>query len=202
MLVWAWLCLASHQPFLLCYSLGKSLAWRSTPNPGGQGRERKVRVPLLCQLAGLGIVGGRKTASKPRGGHFGAQGTRTTQSGMGYPGSGEVTSKLLRIVSSDTCPLQLSLRRVCSSRDPDESPQVRLVSWGSVLPSLLCSVAGSAWGRWALQLQGSSGLVFLAALCSEPFSSETHMPLSAPLRLSWLDFQLFSWKQGGPTDTG
>lgn len=39
-------------------------------------------------------------------------------------------SKLLRIVSSDTCPLKLSLRRVCSSRDPDGSPQVCLLSWG------------------------------------------------------------------------
>lgn len=150
----AWLCLASHQPFSLCYSLGKSLAWRSTPNPESQGRGRKVRISLHYLMAGLGVGGGRKTASKPREGHFGAQGSRSTQLGMGYPGSGEVTSKLLRIVSSDTCPLQLSLRRVCSSRDPDRSPQVRLVSWGSVLQSLLCSHGGSAWGRWALQLQG------------------------------------------------
>lgn len=60
------------------------------------------------------------------------------------------------------------------------------MSWGSVLPSLLCSDGGSAWGRWALQLQGPQLFSsFLAALSSEHFPSETHVLLSAPLRLSY-----------------
>lgn len=134
LLIGAWLCLASHLPFLLCYSLGKSLAWRSVRNPGGQGRGRKVRVSLLVYWRVW-----------PWGWECGAQETRSTQPGMGYPGLGEVKSKLLRTVSPDTRPLQLSLGRVCSSRDPDGSPQGRPGSWGlrlSAALSLLCSDSG------------------------------------------------------------